>query len=45
VSRYNGEPVQNAEIIELLESMGFEKGYQELILWPSKRGKYNECEA
>lgn len=37
VTHYNGEPVQDAEIIKLFEDLGFERGYQELTLWPSRR--------
>jgi ATP-dependent Lhr-like helicase len=37
VTHYDGEPVQNTEIIKPLEDLGFERGYQELTLWPSKR--------
>jgi ATP-dependent helicase Lhr and Lhr-like helicase len=37
VTHYNGEPVQTTEIMQLLETLGFEKGYQESTLWPTNR--------
>ena len=36
-THYNGEPLQQTPLIELLEKLGFEKGYRELTLWPSRR--------
>jgi len=37
VSSYNGEPALESPVREVLEEMGFESGYREMVLWPSDR--------
>jgi ATP-dependent Lhr-like helicase len=37
IIQFNGQPVNDAPIVPLLTSLGFEKGYHEMTLWPSQR--------
>lgn len=37
VVQFNGEPVNETRIAATLTSLGFEKGYREMTLWPSQR--------
>ncbi len=37
VIQYDGQPIQDKEPAAILQQLGFEKGYQEMVLWPSKR--------
>jgi ATP-dependent Lhr-like helicase len=36
-THFNGEPLQLTPLRETLEELGFETGYRELTLWPSRR--------
>lgn len=37
ILQYNGIPIHDSPIVPMLTRLGFEKGYQEMTLWPSGR--------
>jgi ATP-dependent Lhr-like helicase len=37
IIQYNSQPVNESDIAPLLIKLGFETGYQEMVLWPSRR--------
>jgi ATP-dependent Lhr-like helicase len=37
ITRFNGEPIIETEMADLLKKYGFEKNYLDMVLWPSSR--------
>jgi ATP-dependent Lhr-like helicase len=37
ITYWNDEPVSDCRWVNILERLGFERGYQEMTLWPSRR--------
>jgi ATP-dependent Lhr-like helicase len=37
ISHWNDEPVSACRRVDILEKLGFEKGYHQMTLWPSRR--------
>jgi ATP-dependent Lhr-like helicase len=40
LTHWNGQPIMETAFVGMLERLGFEKGFQEMVLWPSKRKNF-----